>query len=366
MPISRPISPPIGPLYDLAVDFPPPAAPGAAAVVTESSRGERAARRPNFFLAGAMKAGTTSMHHYLAQHPDIFMSARKEPRYSGFVPDLDSGSTADGRYFTRDLGEYLDHFAGATDERIVGESSHVYLHSVEAARLIRDFAPDARILIMLRDPVTSIHARHQQQVWIGREDITDFAAALAAEDDRRAGRRLPPDAPYTRGLFYREACTMTPQVQRYLDVFGRERVLFELLEDLGSRPLAVYRRVLEFLAVEPDLVPSEMKVINANSELRSVTLQRTRTRLMPIEQAVRRVMPTRLFRVLSAPLRVVWDANKRQAPRSPMPPELEAELTDYFAPDVASLSELIGRDLAAAWPRFREANSRAAVAGAAP
>jgi hypothetical protein len=156
---------------------------------------------------------------------------------------------------------------------------------------------------------------------------------------------------------------MTPQVRRYLDVFGRERVHFELLDDLGARPLAVYRRVLEFLGVDPDFVPPDMKVINANSELRSVKLHRSRERLAPIERTVRRLMPARAFRVLSAPLRVIWDANKRQKPRDPMPPELEAELTEYFAPDVASLSELVGRDLSVAWPRFRRPAGEVSPAG---
>lgn len=302
-----------------------------------------------------MKAGTTSMHTYLAQHPDIYMSPRKEPRWSSFVPDLDSGSEADARYFTRDRDEYLGHFSGATTESVVGESSHVYLPSTQAARLIHEFAPDARILIMLRDPVTSIHSRHQQSVWMGREDILDFPSALAAESDRRAGRRLPPDTPYRTGLLYRESCTMTPQVRRYLDEFGPDRVHFALLEDLGARPLETYRGVLEFLGVEPDFVPTEMAVVNPNSELRSVKLHRLRARLGPVERTVRRVVPARAFRVLTAPLKTIWDANKRQAPRSPMAPELEAELTEYFAPDVASLSELVGRDLAAAWPRFRRA-----------
>jgi hypothetical protein len=313
-----------------------------------------ASRRPNFFQVGAMKAGTTSMHVYLNQHPEIFMSARKEPRYSGFVPDLDSGSEADGRYFTRSLDEYLGHFAVATDEKVVGESSHVYLHSAQAARLIHDFAPDARILIMLRDPVTSIHSRHQQQVWMGREDIEDFASALAAEPDRRAGRRLPPDAPYVAGLRYREACTMAPQVRRYLDVFGRDRVHIALLEDLAARPLETYRGVLEFLGVDPEFVPSEMDVVNANNVRRVPALQRIRKRLAPIEHGVRRVIPPRAFQVLSAPLRLVWEANTKQKPRTPMAPELEQELTAYFAPDVAALSELMGRDLSAAWSHYRK------------
>ena len=300
-----------------------------------------------------MKAGTTSMHSYLAQHPDIYMSPRKEPRWSGFVPDLDSGSEADGRYFTRDRDEYLGHFADAAGEKIVGESSHVYLPSQEGARLIHEFAPDARILIMLRDPVTSIHSRHQQNVWMEREDILDFAEALAAESDRRAGRRLPPDTPFYAGLLYREACTMTPKVKRYLDVFGRERVHIALLEDLGAKPRETYRGVLEFLGVDAEFVPSEMAVVNRGSGLRSVRLHRLRSRLAPVERGVRRVMPAGMFRLLSAPLRAIWSANKRPEPRSPMSPELEAELTRYFAPDVASLSELVGRDLSEVWPRFR-------------
>ncbi|MEP7379909.1 MAG: sulfotransferase domain-containing protein [Chloroflexota bacterium] len=315
---------------------------------------EAAARRPNFFQAGAMKAGTTSMHTYLGQHPEIFMTARKEPRYSGFVPDLDSGSEADGGYFTRDLNEYLGHFAGAGDEKVVGESSHVYLHSTQAARLIHEFAPDARILIMLRDPVTSIHSRHQQQVWMGRDDITDFATALAAESDRREGRRLPPAAPYTAGLQYHEACKMTPQVQRFLDLFGRDRVHFALLEDLAARPLETYRGVLDFLGVDPDFVPSEMDVVNANNVRRVPALQRVRASLRGVESGIRRVLPAPVFRVLTAPLKFLWDANTRQKPRDPLSPALEAELTSYFAPDVASLSELVGRDLTAAWPRFRK------------
>jgi hypothetical protein len=313
------------------------------------------ARRPNFFQVGAMKAGTTSMHSYLSQHPDIYMSPRKEPRWSGFVPDLDSGSEADGRYFTRDRAEYLGHFAGAAGEKVVGESSHVYLPSTEGARLIHEFAHDAQILIMLRDPVTSIHSRHQQNVWMGREDILDFASALAAESDRRAGRRLPPDTPYHAGLLYREACTMAPQVRRYINEFGRERVHIALLEDLGKQPIETYRGVLDFLAVDPSFVPAEMAVVNPNSQLRSVKLHLLRSRLAPVERGVRRVIPARVFNVLAAPLRALWSANKRPAPRSPMPPDLEQELTAYFAPDVAQLGELVGRDLTVAWPRFRSA-----------
>jgi hypothetical protein len=309
-------------------------------------------RRPNFFLVGAMKAGTTSMHRYLAQHPDIFMSDRKEPRYSGFVPDLDAGSAADGRWFTRSLDEYLANFAAADDEQIVGESSHVYLHSQRAARLIREFAPEARILILLRDPVEMVRSRHQQSVWMTREDITDLAEALAAEADRREGRRLPADAPYHAGLQYRQACTMAPQVRRYLETFDRSRVHVVLLEDISAGPLDAYRGVLEFLGVDPEFVPARMDVANPAKTWRRAGVQRLRLRLRHASRPLRSRLGGR-FVGLSAPYRRTLRANRRRLPRERLPADLGAELTDYFAADVAELSELLGRDLTTAWPRFR-------------
>jgi hypothetical protein len=312
-----------------------------------------AVRRPNFFLVGAMKAGTTAMHQYLAQHPDIFMSPRKEPRF--FAPDLDSGSAADGLWFTRSLDDYLANFEGAKDERVVGESSHVYLHSEVAARLIRDFAPDARILIMLRDPVAMIHSRHQQSVWMAREDIRDFAQALAAEADRREGRRLPPNAPYTKGLQYREACVLTPQVRRYLDTFGRDRVHVVVLEEVAARPLEVYRGVLEFLGVDPDFKPSRLGVVNPSSEYRNLLARRVGLFLSDHGRGLKRRLPSPLRSLLGAPNRLLRKLNRRVVPRRMMSPELEAELTRYFATDVKELSDLLNVDLHNWWPRFSNA-----------
>jgi hypothetical protein len=312
--------------------------------------------RPNFFIVGAMKAGTSSMHHYLGQHPQVFMSARKEPRYTGFVPDLDSGSDVDGEWFTRSLDDYLANFAAAGDAPVVGESSHVYLHSEEAARLIHDFAPDARILIILRDPIDMIQARHQQSVWANREDITDFAAALAAEEDRRAGRRLPGRPVYVKGLQYRQACVMTPQVRRYFDTFGAPRVKVILLDDVAASPAATYRDVLEFLGVGPTYVPPDMGVVNPSKTARNLNVRRAFQRRRHIRDRIKQVLPEPVRRVLALPLRL-RELNRRRAPRPPLSPRLEAELVDHFAPDVVALGQLIGIDLTARWPRFAGAGS---------
>jgi hypothetical protein len=312
--------------------------------------------RPNFFIVGAMKAGTSSMHRYLAQHPQIFMSARKEPRFTGFAADLDGGGADDGEWFTRSLDDYLANFAAAGNAPVVGESSHVYLHSSVAAERIREFAPDARILIILRDSIDMIRARHQQSVWANREDITDFEEALAAEEDRRAGRRLPRRRVYVAGLQYHQACVMTPQVQRYFDTFGRERVKVILLDDLAASPATTYREVLEFLAVDPTFVPPDMGVVNPSKTARNLGLRRAFQRRRHIRDRIKQALPEPLRRILALPLRL-RELNRRRAPRPPLSPQLEAELVDYFAPDVVALGQLIGVDLTARWPRFATAGS---------
>ena len=144
-------------------------------------------RRPDFFIVGAPKSGTTALYEYLRQHPQVFMSDPKEPNYFG--ADVERRRTP-----RISLDEYLGYFAGAGDAKRAGEASVRYLHSRTAAQEIAEFAPQGQAIIMLRDPVEMMHAMHGELVYIGAEDIPDFADALAAEDDRRVGRRIPPGA----------------------------------------------------------------------------------------------------------------------------------------------------------------------------
>jgi len=291
------------------------------------------------------------MHRYLAQHPEIFMSRRKEPRY--FARDLDAGNEWEAHYFTRNLDEYLANFADAGDAKVIGESSTWYVYSPTAPELIRDFSPDARVMIMLRNPVHLTHARHQQSVWSGRENIVDFAEALAAESDRREGRRLPHQPVHVRGLQYRAASTMTPLVRRYLDLFGPERVLVVLLEEMARDTIGVYRRVLDFLGVDPNFVPSDMGVANASRSPRNARLRRSLLRFRGLRDRAKKALPRPLQRVIALPLKL-RRLNQRRAPRAAMSRELELQLTHEFAPDVAALSNLLGRDLTASWPQFRD------------
>lgn len=296
-------------------------------------------KRPDFFIVGAFKAGTTALYEYLRAHPQIFMSVPKEPMYFG--ADLTP------RYRRMTEPEYLSLFDVARADQRAGEASPWYLYSTMAPSEIKAFEPAARIIIMLRNPVDVMYAQHSQLVFNQREDLTDFAAALDAEPDRLAGRRVPADAIRPEALFYRKSVRFAQQVRRYLEVFGRDDIHVIVFDDLVADAAGVYRGTLEFLEVDPDF-PLDPTVYNPNRSARSGRLQRAifapppalrgvfgRLRQVPLLHRVRDRLVT---------------ANSRPAERQKMDPALRAALAAEFAPQVAELGEIIERDLSG-WSR---------------
>lgn len=296
-------------------------------------------RRPDFFIVGAFKSGTTAMYEYLRRHPQVFMPVLKEPMYFG--ADLTP------RYERMTEQQYLALFRDARDEQRAGEASPWYLYSTSAPTEIRAFNPDAQILVMLRNPVDVMHAQHGQLVFNQREDITDFEQALAAEDDRRRGERIPPSAIRPEALFYRHSVRFAEQVRRWLDVFGRERVHFIVFDDLVADPRGAYRGVLEFLDVDPS-VEVDLSAYNPSRRARSGRLQR----LIFNPPAPLRGLVGRLRRMgVAHRLRdALVSANSQRAGREQMDPQLRRALIAEMAPQIDELGRLIGRDLSA-WSR---------------
>jgi hypothetical protein len=121
------------------------------------------ARKPDFFIVGAPKTGTTATCHCLGQHPEIFMRHRKEVHLFGSDP-----TKIPHEIFVLDKRRYLSYFARASGKARLGESSVMYFYSRGAAREITQFYPDARIIIMLRNPVDTLPARRLGEP-LGRE-----------------------------------------------------------------------------------------------------------------------------------------------------------------------------------------------------
>ncbi|MCW6034870.1 sulfotransferase domain-containing protein [Spirulina subsalsa FACHB-351] len=301
-------------------------------------------QKPNFFIVGAPKCGTTAMHSYLEQHPEIFMLNIPDS------PDNLAGGKREIHFFGSDLNfsrptleEYLSYFNETKDEKIRGESSVFYLYFKRAAQEIKQFNAEAKILIMLRNPLEMMYSWHSQLVFWGDENIADFATALKAEATRQKGMGIPEKRDHpVECFFYSKIACYTEQVKRYLDIFGRENVEIIIFDDFKQDTLAVYRKTLQFLGCRDDFA-ADFKVVNANRQVRNIAVQQfLRRPPKSLRSVVRFLIPSRIRKSLRGSLE---QYNVEQKSRSPLNPELKERLQREFRPEIEQLSELLHRDL---------------------
>ena len=279
------------------------------------------------------------MDAYLKEHPQLFLPDRKDVLFFG--TDLENKSRPSEE-------EYLEFFAPARPDQRAGESTVWYLYSKNAAAEIKRFSPDASIIIMLRDPVDMIYSLHSELVYNSYEDINDFPTALGAEEDRKAGRRLPKktnlrNLPFCKEfLYYREIVKYTQQIQRYYDQFSLDQIHVIFYDDLKRDTAEAYKKALEFLGVDTSYQP-DFPLLNANKRVYSKVLRsllkdppkivwRTAGALLP------RKLHRRLYEILNA-------LNTAYVARPPMDSQLRRSLQEEFRSEVKRLGELLERDL---------------------
>jgi len=294
-------------------------------------------RRPGFFLVGAPKCGTTALYHWLREHPRVYLPTEKEPNY--FCSDLPG--------IRRACTEraYLRLFRQARPGHLaVGEGSVRYLYSRDALPRLRAFRPDARILVLLRNPVDLAHAFHAQALYALHEDEPDFATAWALQDERARRRSVPATCAEPALLQYRPIARLGEQMARLYALFPREQVFVRLYDDLAIYPRRVYEDALAFLGVPTDGRTAFPRV-NAHKRLRNRTLaaltERPPGAWLPVRAFLHRVLGVDRLGVLDGLRR--WNAV--ETPRLPLDPAFRAHLTEEFRPDVERLAALIGRDL---------------------
>ncbi len=290
-------------------------------------------------MVGAPKCGTSAMNHFLGTHPDVFM-ARKEMHFFG--KDLALAP----KFYRRNLETYLAEFENWSGQARAGEASVWYLFSTEAAREIKAFAPDASIIIMLREPAEMLHSLYYQFYYDGNEDLPSFEEALEAEADRRAGRRIGRQAYLAQALAYREVVRYSEQVRRYFEVFGRERVLVILYDDFVADVRETCRRTFKFLGVDPAKLPARFDIINSAKSVRMPALRAImrNSALRTTVLALRPRLP-RVFALFQKAESRLQKLNTRFQKRPRLAPDLAARLRNEFAPEVERLGQLLGRDL---------------------
>lgn len=290
--------------------------------------------KPNLFIVGAPKSGTTAWVEYLRTHPRIFFPEVKEPYH--FCSDLPA------EWRMTDRNEYLHLFDASGDAAIAGEASVWYLFSEVAAANIREFSPDARIIILLRDQVHQLPSLHNQLVFNGVENIADFGEAW-----RMSGRRdrsnMPPRSTERRLLDYREQGRFGPQVERYFAEFPSEQIRVFHFSDWTRDPRSTYVEILQFLGLADD-GRTDFPQVNEATRHRLGALGRF-TQLPPGWALKTSALVKRITGLKRPPL-IDWirSLNSASGYRTVGPSDaLKREIRDYFATDNAALEPRIWR-----------------------
>lgn len=294
--------------------------------------------KPNFFIVGAPKCGTTALTEYLRSHPQVFMCEPKEPHY--FADDFSCLRVVEGEK------NYLDLFREAGPECLaLGEGSVFYLYSIGALRKIKAFQPEARIIIMLRSPLDMLPSYHAQMLYTVVEDVEDFEAAWELQETRSNGGAIPKGCIDPNLLQYRRFGMLGKYVDLVLTVFPRERVKLVFFEDFIRDTRGCYLDVLRFLGVDDD-DRADFPPVNE----RKLHKSRMMGYLLNNRNLIRKISwlrrPLNMLGIDSTELKdYVKQLNARKIKREPLSDAFREKLVAVFRPDIELLTQITGRDL---------------------
>jgi hypothetical protein len=300
-------------------------------------------RMPNFFIVGAARSGTTSLEQYFRSHPQIYIAPQKEMHFftANQFPSRFKGPGDDhlNRKIVRDEAQYSQFFANAAGKKAIGEASAFYLSSPGTAEQIAQTVPNAKIIIILREPVARAYSAYMLLRRDNRETL-GFAESLSLEEERKQKDFEPM-------WRYKELSLYYQQVKRYLDVFGTQQVKVLLYDELFSHPESVLRDVFTFLGVKADVVIDTSVRYNTGgvpNAPRLYTLLNTFiNNQSPLGKRIKSLVPLQQ--------RVMWGSKVLEKIVQPLPmasqmhAQTHAQLKAYFAEDVGNLEELLHRDL---------------------
>jgi hypothetical protein len=302
---------------------------------------------PDFFIMGAPKAGTTALHAAIAEHPGLFMSPVKEPKF--FLcdgPPPDRGGPGDAHSYREWIWQRADYehlFDKAPPSSLRGESTPFYLADVAAQRRIHDLIPGARLIVILRDPVDRAYSNWAHLWADGLEPIDDFVAACAEETKRaEAGW-----APFWR---YLETGLYGQQLRHLYTLFPRDQVHVIRYKSLVDQPRATLDAICRFLGVEEGLI-AEAPAANVGGYVAPSRTTRVLQKTFRYGASLGSHFPPHVWRRASLPLQ--WLIQRTPRHRPELPESERAKLLGYFSNDIDILELETGWDLHE-WRTYRE------------
>jgi hypothetical protein len=296
----------------------------------------RTIKLPNFLIVGASRCGTTSLYHYLKEHPDVFMSRIKEPSFflSQFNPVPERGIGDDKKKYYQDIDDYRRLFDKAGNSKAIGEASTENLyHSEKVILYIQKYLGNPMIIIALRNPVERAFSAYTFLISEDREFLS-FEEGLEQEEKRRRDG-------WRQIWFYQDAGFYFRRVKDYLENFDDVKIC--LFDDLKKNPVALVQDIFRFLGVDSSFVPDVTMRYKTSGIPRSKKINRLfeePTRLRSIVRAVGRF-------ILTEDRWIKW--RDRLKDKSYATAEMKAEtrkiLKNAYRGDILKLQDLIRRDL---------------------
>ena len=293
----------------------------------------------DFFIIGAPKCGTTALAHYLSEHPQVCFSYPKEPYYWA-----DDFPGIQRRFGIRSLEKYLQLFEPSSSIKTAfGEGSTIYLASSTAVDRILQFKPDAKFIVMLRNPVDLAASLHLQQLSQLNEDEESFEIAWGIQDTRGIGKGLPANCYEPRLLQYRQIASVGRQIDRLFQLVSKDRVEVTFYDDFQGSAQASYRSSLKFLGLSDDN-RSEFPRINEGK------LPRFKWLAQVLNGQTGTQVSRFLKRNLTGPFRTFADRSKKLLTTKPharpaLSPKFRQLLVQEFREDIQLLSDRTGRQI---------------------
>jgi len=293
-------------------------------------------KSPNFFIVGAPKCGTTAMAAYLGEHKNIFMSSPKEPCF--FSTDFP------GHRFIKTEDEYAQLFSDAGDQHYaIGEGSVWYLYSDVALKKIHERTPDAKIIVMLRNPVEQVYAMYHECYLWRYEDQEDFRMAWDLMPQRRSGKAIPRHCAEPKFVQYQDIASYTGQLKKLYDLFPEQQIKIIVYDDFKVDNRKCYLDVLNFLGV-PDDGRVDFTPVNESKRFKFHWLGSFLLNQPPWLVKLKTIFK-RIFKIERLGVRdIVWKTNVVYEKRQPLSDDTINVLRTTFKSEIDNLSEFLGRD----------------------
>jgi len=294
-------------------------------------------KKTNLFIVGFPKCGTTAIYQYLSEHKNVHLCFPKEPHY--FI------ESDWHRHPAKTEKQYLNLFSGASEEaEVFLDSSALHIYSEQALRRMYAFNPDAKIVLMIRNPKKMVVSYHKYEYRTFIEDEGDFEKAWALQDSRKEGRTLPSSCKYPIRLQYKNIGLMGKHVKTLLDIWPRDQVEFVILDEFIADPLGQYKEMLSFIGIPYD-GRTEFPPVNEGGGWKSKTVGRLMMFAWPI--LIKTVITLRLSSLLRKPkfLLFLWKMSSAKEEKTSIPDNMAPVLNEAFNNDIKRLSSLLNKNL---------------------